>query len=203
MLMYVVFFGGLALGGTVLVACLFWCAYYVLWKVGTRTYEDERRAAAAEGSPHSATTRAVMRAAADEVLQQHVIVGKHEPEPGETCAICLGELSEGIVYIPDHGARTSASSAQPGVELGSTDVSRWRLQRMVARRLVRQRPGTARNVQASPGNDAPTATLPCGHHFHLECIRQWVMHRRAGASCPLCKREIALAASRTQVPEVV
>jgi hypothetical protein len=29
--------------------------------------------------------------------------------------------------------------------------------------------------------------LPCQHHFHVDCIKQWLLKER---TCPLCKQEI-------------
>ncbi|KAF9165583.1 hypothetical protein BGX21_000155 [Mortierella sp. AD011] len=40
------------------------------------------------------------------------------------------------------------------------------------------------------GEYAPDETirfLPCRHHFHLECVDQWLLTDK---SCPLCKRDI-------------
>lgn len=34
-------------------------------------------------------------------------------------------------------------------------------------------------------------SLPCGHRFHGECIRSWIVRKGFVASCPLCKRVIA------------
>ncbi|KAI7819934.1 hypothetical protein BC939DRAFT_459044 [Gamsiella multidivaricata] len=40
------------------------------------------------------------------------------------------------------------------------------------------------------GDYAPAETirfLPCQHHFHLECVDQWLLTDK---SCPLCKHDI-------------
>jgi hypothetical protein len=51
--------------------------------------------------------------------------------------------------------------------------------------------GEAHNIVA----DGPALqSLMCGHCFHGECIRGWIVHRGAGASCPLCKCDLAVRA---------
>lgn len=38
---------------------------------------------------------------------------------------------------------------------------------------------------------------PCGHHFHLECLEEWVtLARSPSASCPLCRESL-------QIPQTV
>ena len=36
--------------------------------------------------------------------------------------------------------------------------------------------------------DEALVSLPCAHVVHAPCIRGWIVHKGATASCPLCKR---------------
>ena len=46
--------------------------------------------------------------------------------------------------------------------------------------------------------DFLSAKLPCGHLFHSNCIRNWLL--RGGATCPLCNMDLSREPSTRRVP---
>jgi hypothetical protein len=55
-------------------------------------------------------------------------------------------------------------------------------------------------VSATVTNGPALQSLLCGRCFHGECIRRWIVHRGAGASCPLCKFEIGVRSPPPATP---
>lgn len=52
-------------------------------------------------------------------------------------------------------------------------------------------------VEISVGNMCTKLTI-CGHSFHTECIKAWLVKKR---SCPKCRAIIDISSSATQAPK--
>jgi hypothetical protein len=123
-------------------------------------------------------------------------VDRAEVCSGETCAICLGELAhdversgvreDGVVAADKTGAAANAGPVIVSPRQGRADSTNGA--------------GGARSAQSARADEAvvngpAVQSLMCGHHFHGECIRGWIVHRGAGVSCPLCKQELVTQSS--------
>jgi hypothetical protein len=163
-------------------------------------------------------------------------VDRSEINPGETCAICLGELR---LDVERTGRKEDVAAVAAPVKTGTEEGQVVNAEPVVVNAepvVISPQPDPAnaasesrgvRSAENSPnarsaedargsssaqnsrGARSPEApshddvvargpalqSLRCGHCFHGECIRGWIVHRGAGASCPLCKRELAVRSS--------
>jgi hypothetical protein len=139
--------------------------------------------------------------------------------PGETCAICLGELCETVDRSrrdgdasPDAALAAEVCSGDPSRGTAGTAEARscapdagtaapssriWSALRVrvPGRRAAARSPTGAQDAMA---NGHGLLALKCGHCFHRQCIRAWIVHRGAAGdncNCPLCKDLILVAES--------
>jgi hypothetical protein len=101
---------------------------------------------------------------------------------GTTCAICLGELADAV----ERTGVKKDETARPVVTREPTSLKdESRADKGV---------GGGLGAASAPvvANGPALQSLTCGHCFHGECIRGWLVHRGTGASCPLCKLELSV-----------
>eukprot|EP00962_Isochrysis_galbana_P037998 scaffold13389_cov134-Isochrysis_galbana.AAC.3 len=144
-----------------------------------------------------------------EILQSmfHNLTAVHRSHvsSGETCAICLGELAHAVerTGVKEEGvahAVKTGSDEERVANAGPVIVST----QLDSAGSTLSVPG-ARSAESGRADDAAAngpalQSLPCGHCFHGECIRGWIVHRGTGVSCPLCKYEL-VTRSPTAVQE--
>lgn len=170
----------------------------------------------AEGRPEqqdrsaSRTPAQIMRR-----LSPHLTaVDKASISPGEACAICLGELREAVDRSCHGGDVSPETALAAGAHSGdvspgemaaaearshASDAPPAPARRVLSALRVRVpgRPAAARSPRGArdPIADGPgLLALRCGHCFHGQCIRAWIIHRGAAGdscSCPLCKAPLA------------
>jgi hypothetical protein len=115
---------------------------------------------------------------------------------GDTCAICLSELRE-VVDCSRHGGESSPATTHPAADARSRNSDARTAppprRNRYAMRIPKRRAATPRPT-GDPIADGPELqALPCGHCFHGQCIRAWIVHRGSAnlnCSCPLCKRDL-------------
>jgi len=49
-------------------------------------------------------------------------------------------------------------------------------------------------------HEFPTSTLPCGHTYHTECIRRWLV---INATCPYCRMEVSPPSTPSRSPKII
>jgi hypothetical protein len=170
----------------------------------------------------SAAGKASTRATPAELLESmsHNLTAVHLSDvcSGATCAICLGELANAVerTAVKEHEVAPPPPTPPPtkaappatpepaavSVKIGAEHVADAGHVIISVQLDCADAASDARNLASAAVTDGPALqSLMCGHCFHGECIRGWIVHRGAGVSCPLCKLELGVRSSPA-TPEV-
>eukprot|EP00962_Isochrysis_galbana_P048488 scaffold20252_cov135-Isochrysis_galbana.AAC.3 len=133
-------------------------------------------------------------------------VKRSDISSGDTCSICLGDLD----YAVERTCVKKEEAPTPKPEPAADDVKTVAEEASDVTSVVlsvqldcvdaASDGRGARSAEAVRADDAVAdgpalQSLPCGHCFHGHCLRGWIVHRGAGASCPLCKLELGVRSS--------
>eukprot|EP00962_Isochrysis_galbana_P009850 scaffold2731_cov128-Isochrysis_galbana.AAC.3 len=170
----------------------------------------EKRELAIQRALECAAAKSSNTATAAEILQSMshnlTAVNMSDISPGESCSICLGDLVDAVerTCVKKEEAPTPTPEPTAGtVKIGAEEAADAASNVLSVQLDCFDATGDARSscsAEAVRADDAVAdgpalQSLPCGHCFHGQCLRGWIVHRGAGASCPLCKLELGVQSS--------